>query len=128
MYHCGSMCCGVHGRIADGVRAARTVGVHRRLFHGRPRTGRAGGVFRHEVNGGAGRASPCGRPAARAPSRDKGQPGRDRRPALPATGHPGPAAGLSGSRRYPGPSACQTSQRTADGGQTPSGTAITERD
>jgi hypothetical protein len=43
--HCGSMCCGVHGRIADGVRAARTVGRHRRLFHGRPRTGRAGGVF-----------------------------------------------------------------------------------
>ena len=36
--HCGSMCCGVHGRIADGVRAARTVGAHRRLFHGRPRT------------------------------------------------------------------------------------------
>ena len=33
---------GVHGRIADGVRACRAVGVHRRLFHGRPRTGRAG--------------------------------------------------------------------------------------
>ena len=64
-----------HGRIADGVRAARTVGAHRRLFHGRPRTGRAGGVFRHEVNGGAGRASPCGRPAARAPSPDKGAAG-----------------------------------------------------
>ena len=52
----------------------------------------------------------------------------DRRHALPATGYPGSAAGLSGSPRYPGPSACQTSQRTAAGGQTPSGTAITERD
>jgi len=39
------MHCGVHGRIADGIRGARTVGAHRRLFHGRPRTGRAGGVF-----------------------------------------------------------------------------------
>jgi hypothetical protein len=78
--------------------------VHRRLFHGGPRTGRAGGVFRHEVNGGAGRASPCGRPAARAPSRDNGSRDGtgDRRQALPATGCPGPAAGLSGSRRYPG--------------------------
>ena len=36
--HYGSTCCGVHGRIADGVRAIRTVGAHRRL-HGRPRTG-----------------------------------------------------------------------------------------
>src|SRR5439155_4234137 len=27
--HCGSVCCGVHGRIADGVRAMRTVGAHR---------------------------------------------------------------------------------------------------
>jgi hypothetical protein len=44
--HCESMCCGAHGRIADGVRAMRTVGAHRRLFHGRPRTGRADGVFR----------------------------------------------------------------------------------
>jgi len=43
--HRESMCCGVHGRIADGVRGARTVGAHRRLFHGRPRTGRAGGPF-----------------------------------------------------------------------------------
>jgi hypothetical protein len=39
MCHRVSMRCGVHGRIADGVRAARTVGAHRRLFHGRPRTG-----------------------------------------------------------------------------------------
>ena len=44
--HCESMCCGVHGRIADDVRAARTVGAHRRRFHGRPRTGRSGGIFR----------------------------------------------------------------------------------
>src|SRR5947209_881823 len=43
--HPGSMRCGVHGRIADGVQAVRTVGAHRRLFHGRPRTGRAGGVL-----------------------------------------------------------------------------------
>jgi hypothetical protein len=43
--HRESMRCGVHGHIADGVRAARTVGAHRRLFHGRPRTGRAGGPF-----------------------------------------------------------------------------------
>jgi hypothetical protein len=46
VYHCESMCCGVHGRIADDVRAARTVGAHRRRFHGRPRTGRPGGIFR----------------------------------------------------------------------------------
>ena len=32
MRHRESMRCGVHGRITDGVRAARTVGVHRRLF------------------------------------------------------------------------------------------------
>jgi hypothetical protein len=44
--HRESMCRGVHGRIADGVRAARTVGAHRRRFHGRPRTGRPGGIFR----------------------------------------------------------------------------------
>jgi hypothetical protein len=41
MCHRESMRCGVHGRIADGVRAARTVGAHRRRFHGRPRTGRS---------------------------------------------------------------------------------------
>src|SRR6476659_5467176 len=40
--HCGSICRGVHGRIADGVRAVRTVGAHRRPFRGRPRTGPAG--------------------------------------------------------------------------------------
>ena len=43
--HRETMRCGVHGRIADGVHAIRTVGAHRRLFHGRPRTGRADGVF-----------------------------------------------------------------------------------
>jgi hypothetical protein len=43
--HRESICRGVHGRIADGVRAARTVGAHRRLFHGRPRTGSAGCPF-----------------------------------------------------------------------------------
>src|SRR3984893_1415700 len=45
-YHCAPICCGVHGRIADDVRAARTVGAHRRRFPGRPRTGRPGGIFR----------------------------------------------------------------------------------
>jgi hypothetical protein len=30
--------------------AARTVGVHRRLFHGRPRTGRVVRVFRLDVS------------------------------------------------------------------------------
>jgi hypothetical protein len=40
------MCRGVHGRIADDARAARTVGAHRRRFHGRPRTGRPGGICR----------------------------------------------------------------------------------
>jgi hypothetical protein len=44
--------------------AARAVGAHRRLFHGRPRTGRAGGAFRLDVRRQAGRASPCARPAA----------------------------------------------------------------
>ena len=58
---CGPSCCAVHGRIADGrpcgwaarsgqlrrsVCAVATVGAHRRRFHGRPRTGRAGGVSR----------------------------------------------------------------------------------
>jgi hypothetical protein len=43
--HRESICRGVHGRIADGVRAARTVGAHRRLFHGRPRTGSGGCPF-----------------------------------------------------------------------------------
>jgi hypothetical protein len=42
---CRSSCCAVHGRIADGVRAARTVGAHRRRFHGRPRTGHASEMF-----------------------------------------------------------------------------------
>ena len=43
--HRESTRCGVHGRIADPVRGARTVGAHRRLFHGRPRTGRAAACF-----------------------------------------------------------------------------------
>ena len=58
---CRPSCCAVHGRIADGRpccqdgryaplgRSVRTVGVHRRLFHGRPRTGRASAVFRLDV-------------------------------------------------------------------------------
>src|SRR4029077_18758695 len=44
--HRVSMGCGVHGRIADGVRAARTVGAHRRRFRGRPRTGGTAGHSR----------------------------------------------------------------------------------
>ena len=51
--HRESMRCGVR---ADGVHAIRTVGAHRRLFHGRPRTGRAGGR-----RGRSGRASLCAR-------------------------------------------------------------------
>ena len=58
---CRPSCCAVHGRIADGrpcrkdgrcaqlrrsVCTVAAVGVHRRRFHGRPRTGRAGGVSR----------------------------------------------------------------------------------
>ena len=70
------------------------VGVHRRRFHGRPRTA-ALAAF----SGGGERRSraciPAGRPAVREPSRDKG--GRDgagdRRQALPATGSPEPTAG-----------------------------------
>jgi hypothetical protein len=58
VFHCGSMRCGVHGRIADGVWAVRTVGAHRRLFHGRPRTGRVG-VFRLDMRRRVGRASLC---------------------------------------------------------------------
>ena len=61
---CRASCCGVHGRIADGCPcglvgrsgqlrrsacAVTTVGAHRRLFHGRPRTGHASGVFRLDV-------------------------------------------------------------------------------
>ena len=50
--HCGSVCCSVHGRIADGVRAARTVGTHRRLFtdgHGQgPRGAHSGFACRAE--------------------------------------------------------------------------------
>ena len=58
VFHCGSMRCGVHGRIADGVWAVRTVGAHRRLFRGRPRTGRVG-VFRLDMRRRVGRASLC---------------------------------------------------------------------
>jgi hypothetical protein len=58
VFHCGSMRCGVHGRIADGVWAVRTVGAHRRLFHGRPRTGRVG-VFRLDMRRRVGHASLC---------------------------------------------------------------------
>jgi hypothetical protein len=57
--HRESMRCGVHGRIADGVHAIRTVGAHRRLFHGRPRTGRAGGVFPGLTRGAESGVHPC---------------------------------------------------------------------
>ena len=62
--HRESTRCGVHGRIADGVRGARTVGAHRRLS----RTGRAGGVFRLDVRRRTGRISPCVRPGCPAVS------------------------------------------------------------
>jgi len=57
--HRESMRCGVHGRIADGVHAIRTVGAHRRLFRGRPRTGRAGGVFPGLTRGAESGVHPC---------------------------------------------------------------------
>jgi len=57
--HRESMRCGVHGRITDGVHAIRTVGAHRRLFHGRPRTGRAGGVFPGLTRGAESGVHPC---------------------------------------------------------------------
>jgi hypothetical protein len=57
--HRESMRCGVHGRIADGGHAIRTVGAHRRLFHGRPRTGRAGGVFPGLTRGAELGVHPC---------------------------------------------------------------------
>jgi hypothetical protein len=57
--HRESMRCGVRGRIADGVHAARTVGAHRRLFHGRPRTSRAGGVFPGLTRGAESGVHPC---------------------------------------------------------------------
>jgi hypothetical protein len=53
-----------------------TVGAHRRLFHGRPRTGRAGGVSGLDVRARVGRRSPGVRPA-RVIARDEG--GRDGR-------------------------------------------------
>src|SRR5215813_223279 len=77
LWRCRSSYCAVHGRIADGrscckdgrraqlrrsVCAVVAVGVHRRRFHGRPRTGRAGGVSGFAVNGGRARI-PCGRSA-----------------------------------------------------------------
>src|SRR6202042_1558795 len=57
--HRESMRCGVHGGIADGVHAIRTVGAHGRLFHGRPRTGRAGGVFPGLTRGAESGVHPC---------------------------------------------------------------------
>ena len=57
--HRESMHCGVHGSIADGGHAIRTVGAHSRLFHGRPRTGRAGGVFPGLTRGAESGVHPC---------------------------------------------------------------------
>ena len=62
-YRRGPSCCGVHGRIADGVRCVWTVGVHRRLStdgHGRAALaacsgltyGAEPGVHRHPSRGG----------------------------------------------------------------------------
>jgi hypothetical protein len=52
MCHCVAVWTGVSRcpRTYSGRRpAARTVGVHRRLFHGQPQTGRAGRVFRLDM-------------------------------------------------------------------------------
>ena len=68
--HCGSMCCGVHGRIRNNVRAARTVGAHRRRFHGRPRTAPAKGALS---------LPRCGAGAMRRPTAGIARDGRARR-------------------------------------------------
>jgi hypothetical protein len=44
--------------MADGAGGVRTVGAHRRCFHGRPRTGRGGGVSGFDVRARVGCASP----------------------------------------------------------------------
>ena len=70
MCHRESMHCGVHGRIADGVPAARTVGAHRRLSTDGQGRGALAGAFQREVTAEPGVHPGCGRPAVRAPSRD----------------------------------------------------------
>jgi hypothetical protein len=60
----GPGCCGVHGHMADGVGAARTVGVHRRLStdgHGRAALAACSGLTCVAEPG----MSPCARPSIR---------------------------------------------------------------
>jgi hypothetical protein len=92
-----------------------TVGVHscggrahRRLFHGRPRTGRADRVSRAQGERQSRACIPRGHPAVRAPSRaSRPSETGDRRQCSPRA-LPWVGRQLSGSRRYPGPSALTT--------------------
>jgi len=71
-------------------------------FHGRPRMGRAGGVFRLEVNGGAGRAFPVRPPAVRAVTRDAGRQTGRGPPARSKSGGWPARAPVRGCRRLAG--------------------------
>ena len=140
---CRPSYCAVHGRIADGCQAARTVGVHSydgqcaQLWrsvctvgvstdgHGRPH----GRRFLVEVNGGAGRASRL------ADRRSVSLPGTRAAGTGPVTGvRLFPRRALPGRPPAPGPRRCPGRQRArrrrrmAAGGQCPFMRAITERD
>jgi hypothetical protein len=122
---CRPSYCAVHGRIADGRpcgkdgryaqlrRSACTVaavGAHRRLFHGRPRTGQADRIFPglRRASGGAGHASPvANRQSARLPGASRPDEAGDRRQCSPWA-QPWVGRQLSGSQRYPGPPASTT--------------------
>ena len=134
--HASWICCGVHGRIADGCscckdgrcaqlrRSVCTVGVSAD-GHGRPRWRR----FRVEVNGGAGRASRL------ADRRSASLPGTRAAGTGPVTGvRLFPRRALLGrppaprTLRYPGRQRARRHRRMAAGGQCSSMRAITERD
>jgi hypothetical protein len=104
---CRSSYCAVHGRIADGRPCCRdgryaqlrrsvctvaAVGAHRRLFHGRPRTGRADRIFPGLGERRSRACTLCGHPAVRAHSRaSRPNETGDRRQCSPRH-NPGPAA------------------------------------
>ena len=91
LYRCGAACRGVHGRIADGIRApsrsVRTVGCFTD-GHGRAALMAFSGL---EVNGEAGRASPCAatRRSARLPGARRPDGTGDRRQRSPRALPPG---------------------------------------
>ena len=97
--HCESMHCDVHGRIAERRSCRMTVGRHRRLFHGRPRTGRAGGVFRLE--GGA--AEPGCHPRAAARRSRRSRPGAAGMAVAVDGGAGSPGNVTDSGRAKPGP-------------------------